>query len=63
MKMGALRWPKHVAVFCEIYVVYMADCLHDMKGCRKIYRLQLVMSLNPTTEIMVTSPHISTVSH
>jgi len=55
MKMVALRWPEHVAVFCKIYVVYMTDCLHAMKGCRKVYRLQLVMSLNPTTEIIASN--------
>ena len=54
--MVALRWPKYVSVFCKIYVVYMTDCLHAMKGGRKIYRLQLVMSLNSKTEIIVTFP-------
>jgi hypothetical protein len=63
MKIVALRWPKYVAMFYKICVVYMTDCLNAMKGCRKIYRLQLFMSLNPTTEIIATSPKISTVSH
>jgi hypothetical protein len=55
MKMVALRWPKHVAVFCKIYIVYMTDSLHAMKGCRKVSRLQLVMSLNPTAEIIASN--------